>query len=185
MPDRTDVLLDIAHDLRIGLHRRAGEDFLADGDVVGGEVGPEIALALEGREGEVAVRGSGEPVGVDERGVGHGGAADGDVAFAEGGDEGGGDGGVVGAVDGVGGGEVADVEDCAGGEEFELGPVGGEGAEGGLRGGGEAGEGGVGEVLPADDGDSGVGQGAGALGCEGEDGLGVERRVVEAGGGGG
>ncbi len=72
------------------------------------------------------------------------------------------------------------------GEEFEFGPVGGEGCEGFLGGRGEPGcavRGG--DVFPAEDGDGGVGEGTG---CGGEicgDGSGVEGGVIEGGGGGG
>lgn len=48
------------------------------------------------------VRGAGEPVGVDEGLVGRVGGADGDVAPGEGRDKGGGEGGVLIAVDGRG-----------------------------------------------------------------------------------
>lgn len=134
MPYRAHILLDIVPDLLIGAYARARFVFLADGDVLGGQVGPEVALALEGRDGEALVGGVGEPGRVDDGRGGGGGAGDGDIAFAEGGYDGGGDGGVVVAVDGVAGDEVFGAEYAAGGDEFQLRPVGWESLQGGLHG---------------------------------------------------
>ena len=48
------------------------------------KVGPEITLALEGRDCKFFVGGLDEPIGIYEGRLGHSGAGYGDVAFAEG-----------------------------------------------------------------------------------------------------
>ena len=129
MKHSVETLPDEIQNLLVGMHipRCSREILVADKNRFHGFRLVELARALVAGDHDGLVGGVGEPVGVDQRRVGHVGGGDVDCAARERGDEGDGHGAVLVAV----GRRVADevlleAEEGGGYQVFDFGPVGGE-----------------------------------------------------------
>lgn len=132
MPHGVEALADEMEDLGIRLDGWTGEILGPDQDGCHGFGGEQLSDALVARDGYLDVCGIGQPVGVDQRLVGHVGGGDADVATGERRDESDGDRGVVVAVIGATGDVVVLVSEVASSaKKFDLGPVGGESSKSG------------------------------------------------------
>ena len=131
MVNRRDGLTNVGQDIRIARDVGTGKELLAIEDLL--HIGKNLAGTFETRNGDLGVRVTGDPGGVDERCDGRVGRGDGDVAARKRGVETDGHGCEVGSIQGRSAGYAR------GDQIFDFGPVGGECGEIFLRGGGEIG----------------------------------------------
>ena len=127
MKNGVQTLPDDLQELGVGLDGRAGEILGSDEHGRHGVRGVHLSDALVACEGDLDVCGVGEPVWVDEGGVGHVGGGDANIAAGQGCDEGDDAGGVVVAVVRGTGDEVVLVSKVPGDVQvFDLWPIRGE-----------------------------------------------------------